>query len=190
MSWFEITWFAIQNVGHRVGTADMPAQLTERITNLATAAACEISLQQHSASHPRLGVVDHISCHPIQPVSDLRTASQVAHDIGAALARALPDLPVLMYGAACPRESRLQDVRRACGPLCHLLLIIWADIFCPDDEQEIYSAALLGSSRQAAHAFAHYVSLCLMNLRHGSGLGGSCGQAALLCHVSTSMFAS
>jgi glutamate formiminotransferase len=107
----------------------MPAQLTERITNLATAAACEISLQQHSASHPRLGVVDHISCHPIQPASDLHTASHVAHDIGAALAEALPDLPVLMYGAACPRESRLQDVRRACGPLCYLLLIIWADTF-------------------------------------------------------------
>jgi glutamate formiminotransferase len=93
----------------------MCAQLVEIVTQLATMAVRAVNLRDHVATHPRLGVVDHISCHPLDPSFELKAAGQVAHSIGISLSAVLPTMPVLMYGAACPEGRRLQDVRRACG---------------------------------------------------------------------------
>lgn len=50
----------------------------------------------HEASHPRIGVVDHVSVHPLG-----KGGQQLAHEAGVAIGKALSEeegLPVLLYG--------------------------------------------------------------------------------------------
>ncbi len=49
---------------------------------LARAALETIDLRSHAASHPRLGVVDHISCHPLGRDAALTAAAETARSIG------------------------------------------------------------------------------------------------------------
>ena len=42
------------------------------------AALSSLDLRAHTASHPRLGVVDHISCHPLLQPSDVHAAAEVS----------------------------------------------------------------------------------------------------------------
>lgn len=58
------------------------AQLARTAVQLARAALAAIDLRLHSASHPRLGVVDHISCHPLATDAALSSATEVARLIG------------------------------------------------------------------------------------------------------------
>jgi hypothetical protein len=95
-------------------------------------------LRAHTASHPRLGVVDHVSVHALPRFDDDATSSADvdahenddvvsedadadAHAAAAALARrvgaslaALP-LPVYFYAAAHAARAPLADVRRRLG---------------------------------------------------------------------------
>jgi hypothetical protein len=48
-----------------------PAQLTGAAAAVAEAALDVIDLRTHDATHPRLGAVDHISCHPVPQDLDL-----------------------------------------------------------------------------------------------------------------------
>jgi hypothetical protein len=89
-------------------------QFTDHIVRLAKAACQQLTLAEHQATHPRLGVVDHISCHALEP-DGKAPAAAMATAVAAALAAAEPALPVVMYGDASGTKSRLQDVRRACG---------------------------------------------------------------------------
>lgn len=80
--------------------------LTERALAL-------VDLREHSATHPRCGVVDHISCHAI---------GEANHDLAANLARCLGEgigqklrVPVLLYGLASPAGVQLADLRRKHG---------------------------------------------------------------------------
>lgn len=57
-------------------------QLARTAVQLARAALAAIDLRLHSASHPRLGVVDHISCHPLGTGAALSTAAEAARLIG------------------------------------------------------------------------------------------------------------
>lgn len=100
-------------------------QFHDHVLRLAVAACKAIDLQQHQATHPRLGAVDHIVCHPLsgssaneQAQSCTAAAADMARGLAAGLAQAQPDLPVMLYGAASADAARLQDVRRACGVLC------------------------------------------------------------------------
>lgn len=107
-------------------------QFQEQVLQL-TAEACKlIDLQQHRATHPRLGAVDHIVCHPLdhkehdaQPsckaLSSQDAASCMARALATALAEAQPELPIMLYGSASADAVRLQDVRRSCGALLQLL---------------------------------------------------------------------
>ncbi|KAI3436723.1 hypothetical protein D9Q98_006138 [Chlorella vulgaris] len=114
-------------------------QLATAATTLARAAMQLLSLQQHSATHPRLGTVDHISCHPLQvgppppaaaaaaatPASAcLREGLQLQEEEGAAalalaIARDLGGgpqaVPVFTYGWAHPQQRRLDALRRQLG---------------------------------------------------------------------------
>lgn len=76
-----------------------------------------IDLRKHHATHPRLGVVDHISCHPL--VNDGRTMGH-ARDAAREIARVLGeeyDLPTYVYGTASYNdgEMSLAEIRRMFG---------------------------------------------------------------------------
>jgi glutamate formiminotransferase len=94
-----------------------PDALSEAVVSLSLAALLEIDLQKHSATHPRLGVVDHISCHPLSHGDDPRdidaaalTARTIAQHLGET-----HGLPSYLYGNAHPNKMRLADVRRQLG---------------------------------------------------------------------------
>ena len=58
-------------------------QLAGAAVRLAQAALSVLDLRQHAATHPRLGVVDHISCHPLGAAAQLKAAAEAACLIGA-----------------------------------------------------------------------------------------------------------
>lgn len=60
----------------------MPPQLADAVVALSRAALRELDLRQHDATHPRLGIVDHISCQPVGPEATLSDAANVAIRIG------------------------------------------------------------------------------------------------------------
>lgn len=93
-------------------------------------------MTSHAALHPRLGAVDHISCHLLRASSPESEKDLVAlaHELGNALGadagrggqelgngadagRGAPPqgLPVWYYGSASPTRARLRDLRRALG---------------------------------------------------------------------------
>lgn len=90
-------------------------QLSDCVTAIATEAAKWISLRDHVATHPRLGVLDHIACHHLGQPHQAESARSAACRIAAGVSRQLPSLPVILYGDASPQKLRLQDIRRACG---------------------------------------------------------------------------
>ncbi len=63
-------------------SADAP-QLASAAVRLARAAIELLDLRQHAASHPRLGIVDHVSLQPAGSDSSLHAAAEVARAIGA-----------------------------------------------------------------------------------------------------------
>lgn len=98
-------------------------QFAADVASVSATALRVLDLRTHSATHPRLGAVDHISCHPLQPRDALAAAVAVAHGIARALSAADLQLPVLMYGAANDSGAKLRDLRRACG--ASTTLIVW-----------------------------------------------------------------
>lgn len=57
-------------------------QLATAAVQLSKAALSLLDLQQHTATHPRLGVVDHIVCNPLGTEAQLRSAAEAAQSIG------------------------------------------------------------------------------------------------------------
>ena len=57
-------------------------QLASAAVRLARAAIEMLDLRQHAASHPRLGVVDHVSLQPAGKEATLEAAAEVARAIG------------------------------------------------------------------------------------------------------------
>ena len=91
-----------------------PESLVHAAVSLSTAALEAIDLRSHSATHPRLGVVDHISCHPVtSSPAHLDAAASVARSIGEQLGK--NNLPSYLYGHANPQKSKLADIRRNLG---------------------------------------------------------------------------
>lgn len=57
-------------------------QLATAAVQLSKAALSLLDLQQHTATHPRLGVVDHITCNPLGTEAQLSSAAEAAQSIG------------------------------------------------------------------------------------------------------------
>jgi glutamate formiminotransferase len=101
------------------------SQMSRNVCQLATTAAAVLpGLQHHEAAHPRLGIIDHISVHPLGPACDLNDASTFVRSTAEALSLALPDLPIILYGEVSSNDRLLRDIRLACGMLlavcaCH-----------------------------------------------------------------------
>eukprot|EP00877_Chromochloris_zofingiensis_P000750 jgi/Chrzof1/10676/Cz05g08080.t1 len=90
-------------------------QLCAAAVHVAEQALPAIDLTTHAATHPRLGAVDHISCHPVGADANLEHAAQLALDIGRRLSQPPSSLPVYLYGAASSTNQRLADIRRRLG---------------------------------------------------------------------------
>jgi len=80
--------------------------LTERAMDL-------VDLRAHAATHPRCGVVDHISCHAVGDAPE-SIATTLARGLGAHIGSTL-GVPVLLYGNASPARAKLADLRRKLG---------------------------------------------------------------------------
>lgn len=72
-----------------------------------------IDLRNHSATHPRCGAVDHISCHAVGDAPD-DLAAQLAKCLGEGIGDRLK-VPVLLYGLASSTGTQLADLRRKYG---------------------------------------------------------------------------
>jgi glutamate formiminotransferase len=93
-------------------------QLTAAVLSVAEAALSVLDLRSHAADHPRLGVLDHVSLHPLGQQATLQQAADAATSLGQQLAAAPFALPVYYYGAAHPAGRRLAEIRRQLGEQC------------------------------------------------------------------------
>ena len=91
-----------------------PESLAQTAVTLSLAALAALDLRSHAATHPRLGVVDHISCHPLSSHPDhLLSAASTARSIAQKLGHS--GIPSFLYGAAHPAQTQLVDIRRGLG---------------------------------------------------------------------------
>ncbi|WIA12498.1 hypothetical protein OEZ85_012531 [Tetradesmus obliquus] len=91
------------------------AELTAAVLAVAEAALSALDLRSHAADHPRLGVLDHVSLHPLGQQATLQQAADAATSLGQQLAAAPFGLPVYYYGAAHRAGRRLAEIRRQLG---------------------------------------------------------------------------
>jgi glutamate formiminotransferase len=93
--------------------------MADRVAAITAAAIKLIDLEQHSAQHPRLGVVDHISCHPLLTdninSNTMASAVTAAETIAKKLGSDSVHLPVYLYGHAHPQQRQLVDIRKSFG---------------------------------------------------------------------------
>ncbi|CAN1844290.1 Glutamate formimidoyltransferase [Linum perenne] len=87
--------------------------LRQTVLAMAEAAYGAISLDQHSGTHPRLGVVDEIVFHPLARAS-MDEAACLSKALAADFA-ALFQVPVFLFGAAHPTGKALDTIRRELG---------------------------------------------------------------------------
>lgn len=78
------------------------------IKEVAEVAIESLNLEEHEASHPRIGVVDHISVHPLGET--MVFAEEAAREIGAYFGTE-KGIPILFYGSL--NGKRLSAVRRS-----------------------------------------------------------------------------
>lgn len=71
-----------------------------------------IDFTAHDATHPRLGVVDHVSCHELAGAREAGAA--LARSIGRGLGEDL-GVPVKLYGDAASDNVGLDEIRRRSG---------------------------------------------------------------------------
>ncbi|KAJ1626799.1 Formiminotransferase subdomain-containing protein [Pavlovales sp. CCMP2436] len=88
--------------------AGEPSAVAAATVSVALLAAAELDQREHVATHPCIGVVDHISLSPVDG-DDLAPAAAAALDVGASLAHTVP---VYLYGAAHPAGRTLATTRR------------------------------------------------------------------------------
>lgn len=88
------------------GTAPCVAEASLEVSRSALRA---IDLRAHKASHPRVGVVDHVSIHPVGNTAEAKaSACETGRTIAETLGR--EGLPVLLYGDL-KDDRRLAEVR-------------------------------------------------------------------------------
>ncbi|GAB2233857.1 hypothetical protein Droror1_Dr00003087 [Drosera rotundifolia] len=83
------------------------------VFEMVKAALRAIDFNNHSGSHPRLGVVDHICFHPLGSTNLEQiagVAKSLASDIGSSL-----EVPTFLYGAAHENGRTLDSIRRDLG---------------------------------------------------------------------------
>eukprot|EP00045_Choanoeca_perplexa_P019101 m.2184 g.2184 ORF g.2184 m.2184 type:complete len:219 (-) comp3108_c0_seq1:43-699(-) len=102
-------------------TAELVDDLVNTTTKIVQAACAAITVTQHEGSHPRIGTVDHISCHDLSSVlqgsttvGDITKASiTLAQQLSSAVAAVGPT--TYLYGQANPTNLTLAQLRRELG---------------------------------------------------------------------------
>jgi len=89
--------------------AGKPSNVTAIVQELAEIAIGSLDLRNHTANHPRIGVVDHISLHPLGH-KDTSDAKDCALQLGKHFGEHV-GIPILYYGDV--NGKRLAAVRRA-----------------------------------------------------------------------------
>lgn len=69
-------------------------QLLEGVLKVVRPILTRLDLQQHHATHPRIGIIDHISCSPLRPLTDMQPSAQLAQKIGMRLLKLLKESKV------------------------------------------------------------------------------------------------
>uniref|UniRef100_A0ACD5VV97 Uncharacterized protein n=1 Tax=Avena sativa TaxID=4498 RepID=A0ACD5VV97_AVESA len=78
------------------------------------AAFSAINLELHCGTHPRIGVVDDISFHPLSQAGTMEDAAQLAKLVASDIGNGL-QVPVFLYAAAHPSGKSVSAVRRELG---------------------------------------------------------------------------
>lgn len=89
----------------------------------------ELDLSAHDATHPRVGVVDHVSCHALR--GERMHAAELAQEIGQGLASF--GVPVKLYGDASHDGIGLAEIRRQCGYFDGASDGLWTGKYAPRD---------------------------------------------------------
>jgi glutamate formiminotransferase len=88
--------------------------ISDKVTEVAQSACTEIgSFQKHSATHPRVGIVDHVSVHPIG-ACEMEVATEAARAVGRRLGGEL-GLNSYMYGYATMENSSKNSGDKSTG---------------------------------------------------------------------------
>ncbi len=167
------------------------AQLASAAVRLSKAALSLLDLQQHTATHPRLGVVDHIVCNPLGAQADLSSAAEAAQRIG----RPIP----LTLSAVCKVLGMTQKVRQRCRNVgcfqsCRTSCAGWANSthtglavrFCDSS----MTGQSLGQGEDAVpvllYGAAHPAGQTLASIRRASGYfkGSGTGECCSFLDVS------
>lgn len=106
---------------HRAGLT-LASTDVSRLEASVEAVCCEalssLDLRTHVASHPRVGVVDHIACNPLGSMTceDAgRLARRLGSHLGSGILGTAPAVPVYFYGAAREDGRALAELRRSLG---------------------------------------------------------------------------
>jgi len=98
--------------GLTLASADA-AKIEGGVLALCQEALATLDLRKHVATHPRLGVVDHVACNPLGSAT-CAEAAELASSIGTRLAGDC-GVPVFFYGAAREDLRPLAQLRRSLG---------------------------------------------------------------------------
>ena len=105
-------------------TASLADDLVETAVGIVSKALSTITVTQHEGSHPRIGTVDHISCHDITSVAPGTTtvgsvtaaSINLAQQLSQAIAALGPS--TFLYGQANATHMGLAELRRHLGLPC------------------------------------------------------------------------
>lgn len=106
---------------HRAGVtfaSSDAGRLEAAVTAVCQEALKALDLRGHTASHPRVGVVDHVACNPLGAATCEeagRLAVRVGHFLGHGEPGVRPAVPVYLYGAAREDGRPLAALRRSLG---------------------------------------------------------------------------
>ncbi|KAF8370154.1 hypothetical protein HHK36_031785 [Tetracentron sinense] len=103
----------VSYVAHDSTGSAIYSPLQQTVLAMVEAAYEAINLELHSGAHPRLGVVDHISFHPLARAS-LEEAAWLAKSVASDIGNRL-QVPVYLYEAAHPTGKALDTIRRELG---------------------------------------------------------------------------
>jgi glutamate formiminotransferase / 5-formyltetrahydrofolate cyclo-ligase len=129
--------------------AGAPRDLEAAVLALIDRAIHAIDLRTHQGAHPRMGAVDVLPFVPLRDAT-MTECIDLAGRVGAAIAARF-GLPVFLYEAAQPRESRrrLEDIRRGQfeGLAAKLADPEWTPDFGPSSPHPTAGAIAIGARR-------------------------------------------
>lgn len=95
-------------------TGEVFSPIREVLFAMIKTAFSAINLEKHCGAHPRIGVVDDISFHPLGQAATMEDAAELAKLVACDIGNELK-VPVFFYGAAHPKGKTASKVRHKLG---------------------------------------------------------------------------